>query len=142
MGYIASMECQPRTRYTKNLAHALTYGGTAVVSSCYVRPDRFSFPQDVRNTTRLLSTFLHLGGSQVLVITIYLPPKRHDDRFVCQSGLEPLHLNGDFHDMSRWVDLELMGWTEVGESILQREARRNSKIFCKAPEPVTGSRAG
>ena len=137
LGYIASKECQRRTRYVKNLVHAPTYGGTAVVSSCYVRPDRFSFSQDVRNTTRLISTFLHVDGLQVLIIVLYLPPKRHDDRFVNQDRREvresiftqAVHraftwggpavimgdFNGDFRDLSSWGDLNLMGWTEVGE---------------------------
>ena len=88
LGYIASKECQRRTRYAKNLVHAPTYGGTAVVSSCYVRPDRLSFSQNVRNTTRLISTFLHVDGLQILIIVLYLPPKRHDDRFVNQDRRE------------------------------------------------------
>ena len=77
LNYIASKECMPRTRYAKNLVHAPTFGGTAVVSSLHTRIDRFNYPRDVVNTTRLLSTFLHLGGLQVLVTTLYLPPMRH-----------------------------------------------------------------
>ena len=45
LNYIASKECMPRTRYAKNLVHAPTFGGTAVVSSLHTRIDRFNYPQ-------------------------------------------------------------------------------------------------